>query len=125
MPPDDLLRIGELSRRTDTSPELLRAWELRYGLPRPTRSAGGFRLSSGADEARVRRMRGLQKEGLSAAEAARLVTAQPLPAPDGPAALRDAGELTRALEGFDEPGAQATFDRLLGAVSVDTLLRDV
>ncbi|MET0564612.1 MAG: MerR family DNA-binding transcriptional regulator, partial [Gaiellaceae bacterium] len=26
------LRIGELSRRVGVSPELLRAWELRYGL---------------------------------------------------------------------------------------------
>ena len=39
------LRIGELSRRSGVSPELLRAWEQRYGLLRPLRSAGGFRLS--------------------------------------------------------------------------------
>ena len=32
------LRIGELARRTGASPELLRAWERRYGLLRPTRS---------------------------------------------------------------------------------------
>ena len=37
-----LLRIGELSRRTGVSPELLRAWERRYDLLKPTRSAGGF-----------------------------------------------------------------------------------
>src|SRR4030095_15800645 len=30
-----LLRIGELSKRTGVSPELLRAWERRYGLRRP------------------------------------------------------------------------------------------
>ena len=50
------LRIGELARRTGVSPELLRAWEQRYGLLQPTRTAGGFRLYSTADEARVRRM---------------------------------------------------------------------
>ena len=44
------LRIGELSRRVGVSPELLRAWELRYGLLQPTRSTGGFRLYSAADE---------------------------------------------------------------------------
>jgi DNA-binding transcriptional MerR regulator len=44
------LRIGELSRRVGVSPELLRAWERRYGLLRPTRSRGGFRLYSTADE---------------------------------------------------------------------------
>ena len=38
------VRIGELSRRSGVSTELLRAWERRYGLLRPTRSEGGFRL---------------------------------------------------------------------------------
>ena len=47
------LRIGELARRTGTSPELLRAWEQRYGLLAPSRSSGGFRLYSDEDEARV------------------------------------------------------------------------
>ena len=119
------LRIGELSRRVGVSPELLRAWELRYGLLRPMRSPGGFRLYSDADVARVRRMRAYQDQGLSAAEAARLAgeavgdgsTAESSAAPDR-------SELARALQRFDEPGAQAEFDRALGAVSLDTLLRD-
>ena len=50
------LRIGELSRRVGVSPELLRAWERRYGLLSPTRTAGGFRLYADDDEQRVRRM---------------------------------------------------------------------
>ena len=45
MPEAGLLRIGELSRRAGVSPELLRAWERRYGLLRPTRTPGGLRLS--------------------------------------------------------------------------------
>src|SRR5690606_30111622 len=49
------LRIGELSRRLGISHHLLRAWERRYGLLRPQRSAGGFRLYSAADLRRVRR----------------------------------------------------------------------
>ena len=118
------LRIGELSRRVGVSPELLRAWELRYGLLRPTRSPGGFRLYSAADEARVTRMRAHQREGLSAAEAARLASA----AADDPraeaGARPDRSILARALERFDEPGAQEAFDRLLALVSLDALLRD-
>src|SRR6187200_584127 len=65
------LRIGELARRTGVSPELLRAWEQRYGLLQPTRSPGGFRLYSEADEARIRRVTRLIADGLSAAQAAR------------------------------------------------------
>ena len=45
-----VLRIGELSRRLGVSDHVLRAWESRYGLLQPVRSAGGFRLYSEADE---------------------------------------------------------------------------
>jgi DNA-binding transcriptional MerR regulator len=69
------LRIGELTRRTGVSPELLRAWERRYGLLRPARSQGGFRLYTTADEARIRRMREYLTRGVAAAEAARLTLA--------------------------------------------------
>src|ERR1700733_9388214 len=66
------LRIGELSRRVGVSPEVLRAWETRYGLLRPERTKGGLRLFSEDDERRVRQMRENIAAGLSAAEAARL-----------------------------------------------------
>ena len=65
------LRIGEFARRVGVTPELLRAWESRYGLTRPVRSPGGFRLYTAADAARVERMRRGLDQGLSAAEAAR------------------------------------------------------
>ena len=47
------VRIGEFARRVGVTPELLRAWESRYGLTRPVRSPGGFRLYTAADAARV------------------------------------------------------------------------
>jgi MerR family regulatory protein len=58
-----LLRIGDLSRRLGVSDHVLRAWESRYGLLRPRRSPGGFRLYSEADESRVRRMQAYITEG--------------------------------------------------------------
>ena len=67
------LRIGELSRRLGVSEYVLRAWENRYGLLQPVRSAGGFRMYSEADESRIRRMQAYLADGLSAAEAARAV----------------------------------------------------
>ena len=51
------LRIGEFARRVGVSPELLRAWEQRYGLLQPIRSEGGFRLYTPRDVERVARMR--------------------------------------------------------------------
>src|SRR3954463_4604944 len=65
------LRIGELSRRVGVSPELLRAWERRYGLLAPSRTGGGLRLYSLEDEARVRRMAVFLAGGRAPPEAAR------------------------------------------------------
>jgi MerR family transcriptional regulator, light-induced transcriptional regulator len=127
-----LLRIGELSRRLGVSDHVLRAWESRYGLLQPVRSPGGFRLYSEADEARIRRMQAYLAGGLSAAEAARAVLGgdrepRASGAPQAPAPV--AGELSaalrRALDAFDEPGAQAALDRLLADLSLPAVLRDV
>ena len=128
MTSDGALRIGELSKRAGVSPELLRAWERRYGLVRPTRSAGGLRLYSPADVERVRLMRQHLAEGLAAAEAASLASRAIVGEPAGPAALHPAvvaDDLADALDRFDEPRAQSILDRLLAVATVDTLLRDV
>src|SRR6476661_7279515 len=71
---ETLLRIGELSRRSGVSPELLRAWERRYGLLDPVRSSGGLRLYSLDQLERVRLMQQHLAGGLAAAEAAAQVT---------------------------------------------------
>jgi MerR family transcriptional regulator, light-induced transcriptional regulator len=121
------LRIGELSRRSGVSPELLRAWERRYDLLRPERSAGGLRLYSEEDLERVRAMQGHIAAGVAAREAAVLATQTAPPA--ATATVFDArtvrAELRRTLEAFDEPGGQAVFDSLLAVATVDTLLSEV
>jgi DNA-binding transcriptional MerR regulator len=120
-----VVRIGELSRRVGLSEHLLRAWEHRYGLLRPTRSPGGYRLYSATDERRVHRMKQLLAGGLSAAEAARAVLDEP-PAPTADADLsQQVAALRSALEDFDEPAAQAALDRLLVTLSPATVLREV
>ena len=122
------MRIGELSRRTGVSPELLRAWEQRYELLRPTRSEGGFRLYSPQDEQRVATMRAHLERGLSAAEAARLTltedTASESPDERPVLELRADG-LRAALDRLDESAAHAELDRLLSAFSLETVLRAV
>ena len=121
-----VLRIGELSRRLGVSDHVLRAWESRYGLLQPVRSAGGFRLYSEADVLRVRRMQAHLARGLSAAEAARAVLGEDNgaghgraagPHPAVPAASELPGDLRQALDAFDEPAAQAALDRLVSDLS--------
>jgi MerR family transcriptional regulator, light-induced transcriptional regulator len=123
-----LVRIGELSRRQGVSPDLLRAWERRYGLVAPERTQGGFRLYSPEDEARVGAMRRGLAQGLSASAAARMALRGPAP-PEGPvraealAAARE--EIGAALEAFRDVEAQTALDRLFAAFSLTTVLRDV
>jgi DNA-binding transcriptional MerR regulator len=129
-----VLRIGELSRRVGVSDHVLRAWESRYGLLRPVRSSGGFRLYSEADALRIRRMQAHLARGLSAAEAARAVLGEDVgreltPATAGEVTPSTAGELygvlRQALDAFDEPAAQTVLDRLLSDYSLATTLREI
>lgn len=137
-----VLRIGALSSRVGVSVHTLRAWESRYGVLQPQRSAGGYRLYTRTDESRVRRMKDLLAEGISAAEAAEAVLADESAVDSGggdrsdlrastppaqPPAGVDAnsGELRRALDALDEPAAQAALDRALADLSTPTVLRDV
>jgi DNA-binding transcriptional MerR regulator len=119
------LRIGELSRRSGVSPELLRAWERRYGLLEPARSAGGLRLYSPDDLARVQAMQQHLAEGLAAAEAAALATGATRRNDEHVAVPAAKDELAAAMAGFDDGEAHAVFDSLLARLSVDALLRDV
>lgn len=125
MLPDSVprLRIGELSRRVGVSPQVLRAWEGRYGILRPDRSRGGYRLYSEADVARIRRMQAHLAHGLAPAEAARTSLAEERSAQAG--LDQAAGALTQSLDDFDEPAAQAAMDQLLARFTVETILRDV
>lgn len=135
------LRIGELSRRVGVSTHVLRAWESRYGLLHPTRTSGGFRLYSEADERRVRRMQTYLVAGLSAAQAAeRARSEQDLeqvstpprsargeePQEDATGTVADhARRLRDALDDFDERAAHAVLDRLLDQFTVELVLREV
>jgi DNA-binding transcriptional MerR regulator len=125
--PDTRLRIGELSKRSGVSPELLRAWERRYGLLEPVRSPGGLRLYSLDDLERVRLMQQHLAAGLAAAEAAAQVAQNGGLESVAPAfsAAAARAELAAAIERLDEPAAQAVIDRALAAATRDALLVDV
>jgi len=115
------LRIGEFARRVGVSPELLRAWERRYGLLQPIRTEGGFRLYTDDDAERVERMKRALDEGLSAAEAARRALAQER---STERALDDARErLVGAAHAYDEAAVHAILDEALAGFSLETVLQ--
>lgn len=124
------LRIGELSRRVDVEPALLRAWEKRYGLLEPQRSEGNFRLYSLDDVARVWAMKGHLARGLAAAQAARLALAEA--GAEDPADLTGRSnhgqavkELHSALARLDEEDAQDVLDRAFALNSLEEVLVEI
>lgn len=64
-----------VSQLTGVSTATLRAWERRYGVPTPARTASAYRLYSEGDVALIKRMSDLVRQGVAAAEAARSVLA--------------------------------------------------
>ena len=116
-------RIGEFARRVGVAPELLRAWEQRYGLLQPERTPGGFRLYGEEDAERVARMRRALDDGLSAAEAARIAL-EGASSPDRP--IEDARtRLMSAIESYDEAAVQTVLDDGLAAFGIEAFVREL
>jgi DNA-binding transcriptional MerR regulator len=63
------LNLKAVVRETGLKPDTLRAWERRYGLPQPERTAGGHRLYSQRDVEILKWLIDRQEEGLSISRA--------------------------------------------------------
>lgn len=121
--------IKQASLRSGVPVPLLRAWERRYGVVEPDRSAGGYRLYDDEAIARVRAMRGLIEEGWSAAQAARAVIAAPPAVPGAgthatppPAIGADLGE---AASRYDLAGVERGLDEMFGRGSFEAVIDDL
>lgn len=90
---EDLYPIREVSRLTGVNPVTLRAWERRYGLLVPHRTASGHRLYSMADVERVRAVTAWIERGVAVSKVASIIDRQ---AP--PPRLRSAGGSPQPVE---------------------------
>ena len=109
--------IKAVVEQTGVPADTVRAWERRYGLPRPPRTATGRRLYSERDIATIRWLRARTEEGMTISQAVQELEAGGDDPPDLPAALGGARsgeprtgaalarELLAALHAFDEQGA--------------------
>ncbi len=119
----DRWRIKEFSAIVGVQEATLRAWERRYGLLRPERTSGGFRLYTPADERRIAAMRTHLERGLAAAQAARLALREiDDDRPSQPQALVDA--MVGAAQAFDAPRLEALLDAAF-ALGRAAAIRDV
>ena len=128
---EKVLRIGEVSRRTQVTVETLRAWERRYGVLDPDRTEGGHRLYGDEDVARVRAMQRLLDEGWSAAAAAREVLRRPaMPGAVAPLSRVDPVQelrtrLNEAFSAFDATAADALLDDVFARFDIPAALDEV
>jgi DNA-binding transcriptional MerR regulator len=83
MPSETLLAIGELARRTGVNPVTLRAWERRYGLLKPQRTAKGHRLYPEEQVERVQTILSWLERGASVGQVRELLEHAPSIAPVG------------------------------------------
>ncbi len=68
-------RIQSVAEMTGVSAATLRAWERRYGIPAPQRTASAYRLYTDHDIELIKRVRELCDGGMAPAQAAQLVLA--------------------------------------------------
>jgi MerR family transcriptional regulator, light-induced transcriptional regulator len=130
--------IKEAAARTGVPVPLLRAWERRYGVVTPTRTAGGYRLYDDRALERLKSMRRLVDEGWTASVAAAAILDGSAPAaptaaasdPAVPAERPAASDASRRelLEPFvdaaislDAAALEAVLDRMLATGSFEAV----
>ncbi len=101
-----------VARDTGVPPDTFRAWERRYGIPRPQRTPGGHRLYSERDIAIIRWLRDRTEEGMNISHAVMLLMTvlESSEAAVSNGAARSfetmGDELIHSLIGFDAAGAE-------------------
>lgn len=97
-----------VARETGVPADTFRAWERRYGVPRPQRTAGGHRLYSERDIAIIRWLRDRTDDGVNISHAVMLLSntldapaAEPLNNSEARAISRLAEEFVQSLIEFD------------------------
>ena len=108
----------------------LRAWERRYGIPVPRRTASAYRLYSAEDVELVRRMRDLVEAGVSPAEAARRVLGLAAPVSNSGHVALDALELAQgrilaAMMRWDTSSIDTELTRLSMLLDAQTMYERV
>lgn len=118
-----LLNIAAISRRTGIAPDTLRKWELRYGVLRPVRTAGGQRRYDETDVQRVEWLRDRISEGWRIGEAARMLDGSISVALEDPTELLDA--LVAASGDMDLVKLSAVLDQAFAVLPLEQALSDV
>jgi DNA-binding transcriptional MerR regulator len=121
-----LYPIRTVSNLTGVNAVTLRAWERRYGLIRPHRTAKGHRLYTQGDVAMIQEVVDLLGTGVSIGQVkgqVGRVRASPSAGlePEGDAWRTYQQRMLLAVERFDEPGLEAAYSEALALYPVDVV----
>ncbi len=123
-----IYRIHVAAELTGLSEQLIRAWERRYGILKPRRTPGGYRVYTERDIALLRRLKQLTEEGVSISEASKLVPSLRKELEALPATVADAPvsgtqveqwrkEILLAAERLDQQAVEGVLDRAFATLS--------
>jgi MerR family transcriptional regulator, light-induced transcriptional regulator len=135
-----LYNVKAVVQETGLTPDILRAWERRYGVPSPQRSPGGHRLYSQQDIDLLKWLVARKREGLSISHAIELwermaerglepvlpkIASAPMATQSGnaPATLRE--EWMRRCMAFDEQGAEAVLAQSFSMFSSEIVCTEI
>ena len=117
-----MVTISQAAQLTGVAEHTLRAWERRYGVFRPSRTRGGYRVYDDALLYRIRAMKDLVSTGLSPRQASdevsRLATSTTAGEPDAIA------ELIEALSRLDVTAAKRVIDEQFALRSYEAVVDD-
>ena len=117
-----LLPIGVVSERTGVNSVTLRAWERRYGLVKPLRTASGRRLYSEDDVRLIEEVLAHLDSGMPISSAARSVAREESAEGAAPDAWRGyLRAMITAIERFDETVLDAIYNEAMSLYPVDVV----
>ena len=121
-------RIQVAAQMSGVKAPLIRAWERRYGVLHPNRTASGYRTYTDADIEVLKRLKHLTEEGVSIAEAVKLlpgirrevkqaakVSAATVRVPRVDQMVRWRDEILLAAEKLDQARVEAILDDAIGS----------
>jgi len=121
--------IRAISELTGVPTTTLRAWERRYGLLKPSRTAKGHRLYSGEDIDLVKEIVKLLKSNHTISEAIRIIKNPELSAAasseaDGHWAVYQQ-RMLKSIENFNEQNLDTTYNEALSIYPIDMVTQEV
>lgn len=124
--PERTYRIHIAAELSGVRVELIRAWERRYGFPRPERTPSGYRVYTPQDVALLKQLKQLTEEGVAIREAMKMLPrlqraiAEQGEAPAGEVSTTRLeswrSALLAAAEAHDQPRVGAVLDEVLSAL---------